>query len=96
MTMPSTDRTIHYMQHMLEIGRAMVAIASRDELLERIVAAAVELLDVERATLWLYDKEQNELVTQIATGVQEIRVSAEKGFVGEVVRTRETILVPDA
>ncbi len=84
------------MQHMLEIGRAMVAIASRDELLERIVAAAVELLDVERATLWLYDKEQNELVTQIATGVQEIRVSAEKGFVGEVVRTRETILVPDA
>ena len=49
----------------------------------------------DRATVFLYEEATHELVSTIATGSQELRVSADRGIVGESARTRHVINVPD-
>ncbi|MBN1553638.1 MAG: SpoIIE family protein phosphatase [Phycisphaerae bacterium] len=92
----SNDKTLRDLQKVLQISRAMVATHELDDLLPLIIHHSLELLDVERATLFLYEETRNELVARIATGVKELRVPADKGFCGETVRTGQTLLVPDA
>ena len=84
------------LNQVLEISRAMVATNNLDELLALIIDRTLALLDVERATLFLYDEPNNELVARIATGVEELRVPANRGFCGETVRTGQTLVIPDA
>lgn len=84
------------LNRVLEISRAMAATHQRDELLNLIIDRSLELLDCERATLFLYDRPAGQLVARIATGVEEIRVPADKGFCGQAIQTGQTIVVPDA
>ena len=51
------------------------------------VASVLDHAGCERATVFLYDTATDELVSQLATGVEEIRFSADRGIAGEVVRT---------
>ena len=46
----------------------------------------------------LYDKENNELYSKVATGldIQELRIPADKGLAGHVLKTGETINIKDA
>jgi phosphoserine phosphatase len=90
------DKTIHDLHHVLEISRSMAAVEDLDTLLGLVIDRSMELLDAERATLFLYDAATNELVSRIAAGVKEIRVPADKGVVGASVKTGATINVPDA
>lgn len=92
----SSDRVLRDLQKVLDISRAMVATHELDDLLPLIIRDSLELLEAQRATLFLYDEESNELVARIATGVRELRVPADKGFCGETVRTGQTLVVPDA
>jgi len=80
----------------LQISRSMVAAADLDSLLKLIIDRSMELLDAERASLFLYDAGTDELITRIAAGVDEIRIPADKGIAGATVRTGSTINVPDA
>ena len=80
----------------LQISRSMVATEDLDSLLHVIVDRSTELLDAERATLFLYDDKTNELVSRIAHGVDELRIPAEAGISGAAVQTGQTINVPDA
>jgi phosphoserine phosphatase len=80
----------------LEITRAMGATGDLDELLALIVDRSLKLLQAERGTVWLHDAGNRELVTRIATGVDELRVPADKGFCGEAVCSGETIVCQDA
>ena len=57
-----------------------------------IASAATDLLDCERATVFLYDASTNELHSRLATGIagsplSEIRFPASRGIAGEVART---------
>lgn len=90
------DKALRDLQKVLDISRAMVATHELDDLLPLIIRDSLELLETERATLFLYDETCNELVAQVATGVKELRVPADKGFCGETVRTGQTLVVPDA
>ncbi len=74
----------------------MAATGDLDELLAQIVDGSLQLLRAERGTVWLYDPDRNELASRIATGERELRVPAEKGFVGEAVQTGQTIICQDA
>ncbi len=96
MTIPPNDKTLRDLKKVLEISRAMVATSDLDDLLNLIIKDSLELLNAERATLFLYDAEHNELVARIATGVKELRVPADKGFCGQTVKTGRTLVVPDA
>jgi len=80
----------------LQISRSMVATEDLDSLLRVIVDHSTELLDAERATLFLYDDKTNELVSRIAHGVDELRIPADTGVSGATVQSGETINVPDA
>ncbi|MBN1943527.1 MAG: SpoIIE family protein phosphatase [Phycisphaerae bacterium] len=95
MSVPN-DKALQDLQKVLDISRAMVATHELDDLLPLIIHHSLELLEAERATLFLHDEARNELVARIATGVRELRVPADKGFCGETVRTGKTLVVPDA
>ena len=84
------------LQKVLEISRAMVATENLDSLLELVVQCSMDLLNSERATVFLYDEPNNQIVSRIAAGETEIRAPADRGIAGETISTGTTIVVPDA
>jgi len=83
------------LQKVLEISRSLAAAGDLDELLRLIVDRGMELLDAERASIFLYDRQTNELVSRVAAGVEEIRMPAGRGISGATVQGGQTIVVPD-
>jgi phosphoserine phosphatase RsbU/P len=68
-----------------------------DQILQTVTAGACEALGCERASLYLYDADANEVYTRAVTELelQEIRSSADRGITGWVVRNRELANIPD-
>ena len=96
MDFSENDNMQQNLHRVLDITRAMAATHELDELLPLIIEHSLELLNVKRATLFLYHPETNELVARIATGVQELRVPADMGICGETLRTCKTLVINDA
>ncbi len=96
--MSSLNRDKHFsaLEKILQISRDMVATSDLDELLGLIIARSMELLEAERATLFLYDADSDELFSKIAAEVGEIRFPAGVGIAGAVVRSKQVLNVPDA
>jgi sigma-B regulation protein RsbU (phosphoserine phosphatase) len=90
------DKQLADLQTVLAVSRDLVAATELTPLLERIQIAALTVLGCERATVFLYDREANELYSRVATGVDEIRLSADQGIAGEVARTGKVVHVDDA
>ncbi|NLB62983.1 MAG: HD domain-containing protein [Fibrobacter sp.] len=69
-----------------------------ENLLETMADLGKQLVVADRCSLWLLDKENNELWTRVAQGLEGItlRMSADKGFVGYAVQTGESISIKDA
>jgi adenylate cyclase len=69
-----------------------------DTLLARIVAAATQLLDAERSTLFVYDPGKDELWAKVAEGAEEkqIRLPANAGIAGAAFASGEVLNIPDA
>ena len=84
------------LERILEITRELARPLDLDTLLARVVAAALDILDAERASVFLYDAAADVLHSRVATGAPELRIPASRGFAGESVRTRQVVLVPDA
>ena len=64
-------------------------------MLREVVNAAMLVLESERATVWLYDAKSDELLLEVATDVDAIRVPAGMGLVGSCARNRKLINVRD-
>jgi sigma-B regulation protein RsbU (phosphoserine phosphatase) len=64
-------------------------------MLAEVVAAAKQVLDADRGSVWLYDAATDELVLEIATGIAPVRVPASAGIAGACARDRRIINVPD-
>ncbi len=82
-----------------EIARTVNAQANLDKLLITIAEQTKMVLNADRCSVFLFDKEKNELWSKVALGIdesEEIRFSADKGFAGYAVRTGETIRIQDA
>ena len=64
----------------------------------QVMRGAKELLNADRSSLFLIDRESNELHTTVAdsTGGREIRVSMGKGIVGSVALSGKGLNIPDA
>jgi phosphoserine phosphatase len=90
-----TDREA-VLEKILDITRELARPLDLTSLLTKIVEAALDILDADRGTVFLYDAEDDVLVSQVATGAGALRIPATRGFAGECVRTRSTVLVPDA
>lgn len=81
---------------MLNCTRGLMVHRDMDPLLRALVVAAPGILEAERCTVFLLDKEKNELWSPIATGGQTIRFPAGKGIAGETIATNKLINIPDA
>ncbi|MCX7790491.1 MAG: GAF domain-containing protein [Chloroflexaceae bacterium] len=87
-------------QALLEIVSHLTTTLDRDELLNRIMSRACELLNVEATSIWLRDPEHDDLVLHIAAGSNRERIVAQRvpagrGIIGHVVATGETVAVND-
>ena len=65
------------LRRILEIARYMAITNDLDVLLGTIVEATCEVLDCDRATIFLFDGEHNELYSRVAKGVDAIRFPAD-------------------
>lgn len=69
---------------------------SLDLLLQLMADMGKEMIVADRCTLWVLDKQREELWTRAAHGVQELRVPSHAGLVGHCITTGEPILIEDA
>jgi adenylate cyclase len=83
---------------LLKITEALSTELHIDALLVRIVAAATQLLDAERSTLFVYDPAKDELWSKVAEGSEErqIRITANPGIAGAVFTCGDVLNIPDA
>src|SRR5688572_11507942 len=83
---------------LLEVSNALASQVRLDELLATIISKTAEVLDAERATLFLYDPERHELWSKTADHleIREIRFPVGAGIAGSVARTRTVENIPDA
>lgn len=79
----------------LDVTRRLSVPTEVDELLEMVLDAALAVLGAERGTVFLFDKQANELYAKVATGSKEIRFPANHGIAGETAQSRQLINVPD-
>lgn len=81
-----------------EIGIALSAILDVDDLLREVMDRAQELLEAERSTLFLVDRERGELWSKVLRGLKphEIRLPLGKGLAGWVARHGRPAVVSDA
>lgn len=82
----------------LEIARRMGSERDLDPLLALILDEAAKLLDAERASLFLYDAESDELYSKIAlkSEIGEIRFPATAGIAGFIAKNKACVNIPDA
>ena len=68
--------------------------------LQSVMAAARNLMQADRSTLWLLDEARNELWSQVQSAdgqtLIDLRLPTEKGIVGHVAATGETLNIMDA
>ena len=81
-----------------KIGQALSNTLKLDDLLNLIMKEITKLMDADRSTLYLVDRQKQEIWSKIAlkAEVKEIRQKIGVGISGYVAATGETINIPDA
>ena len=79
------------------MGLALGTTLDLDQLLELILGKLTEALEADRATLYLLDEANDELVSRIVHGreVQSIRLKVGQGIAGHVAKTGKSLHVKD-
>jgi phosphoserine phosphatase len=83
------------MEPILAVTRNLAAPFDLMTMLAEVVSAAKQVLSADRGTVWLHDPATDELVLQVATGIEPVRVRADTGIVGSCAKNRQIINVPD-
>jgi HD-GYP domain-containing protein (c-di-GMP phosphodiesterase class II) len=83
---------------LLEVGKAMASERNLDRLLQLILGEVTKVMGADRSSLFLVDRERNELWSKIAQGleVREIRVKIGLGIAGYVAHTGKIVNIQDA
>lgn len=94
--MDGLERRVEKLTAILDVAKAMTEERDLDRLLHLIVREATQVVESERSTLFVYDRERDELWSKVAEGTGEIRFPAKIGIAGAVVATGELINIADA
>lgn len=86
---------IYHLLDMTEVLKLRIGIESQ---IERIIITASQLMNAERATLFLLDNETDELWSKVAqqSEITEIRFSKTEGLAGYVAKTGNTLIIDNA
>jgi serine phosphatase RsbU (regulator of sigma subunit) len=97
--MDETNPVIHLspegVNAVLAVTRALAAPFDLKSLLGEITAAACQVLDAERSSVWLHDATTDELFVEVASDIGHLRLRMGAGLVGTCARDRCLINVPD-
>ena len=82
----------------LQIARSFAGERDTTSLLERIAQEATRLLGCDRASIFIWDRDQHQLVACPALGVPGGRLwlPDNKGIIGEIIQSRQPTIVDDA
>lgn len=100
-----TDRNLHeagrqlkIVNALLNVSRALGSNTGIKNILPVIVNKTTEVMNAERTSLFLYDRERHTLKGRVLEGLDEdsaLRISDERGIVGRVARSGQPANVPD-
>jgi len=96
---PSVDLSnrVKKLQSILDVAKLMAAQRDLDLLLPLVLKHASSVVDADRCSLFILDRERNELWSKVAQGTSsEIRVPLGTGISGSVAQTGLVINIPDA
>jgi Nif-specific regulatory protein len=93
---PLSNEKTHLGEELLKICQRMNSERDLPALLDLIANEATKLMEADRASLFLLDRERGELWSKVALGSKEIRFDARLGIAGAVALTGQTIKVEDA
>ena len=86
------------LQRLLEVAKSLGAEKNVDKLLDGILHHAKKVVEADRCSLFVVDRDKNELWSKIAQGIGgggEIRVPMGKGIVGRCAQDRKVINIDD-
>jgi len=77
-----------------EMSKSLNSITDFNLLLKTIINLATDALNAERATIFIYDRLNNEIWSRVGTGLElkEIRFPISKGIAGEVIATGYSVI----
>jgi signal transduction histidine kinase len=92
------ERSERRVEAMKQIGRVLGSNLELDPLLQEIVSRTTELLEGDRSTLFLVDRDRRELWSKVLEGreLREIRLPFGKGVAGWVALHRKPLHIKDA
>jgi len=74
-------------------GKKLMSLDDMQSVIELIAQEAKELVDAQRCSLFIVDKEENILWTKLSDGIGRIVIATDSGIVGDTYKTREPQLV---
>ncbi|MCS7034919.1 MAG: SpoIIE family protein phosphatase [Phycisphaerae bacterium] len=95
MAAQGSDISREQLGRLLRVTRMLTVTTDLDALLQCIAEATCDMLDCERASIFLHDAKSRELWTKVALGSREIRVPDTSGIVGAAFTSNTLIHVPD-
>ncbi len=96
MSAPDVNEQLSDLEGVLVVARKLGATIDLKLMLTHIEQAARNVMECERASVFLYDGQSDELYSYIATGVEEIRFPVGQGLAGAAIKERRIINVADA
>jgi adenylate cyclase len=83
---------------MLDVATSVAQTIELPQLIKKIVAKVKEILDCDRASFFVFDRESRELWSMEASGatMKEIRFPASSGLAGHAALTGQVVNIPDA
>lgn len=94
--MADLERRIRKLQSILDVAKAMTAERDLDRLLELIMREAEAVVEADRCTLFVVDREKGELWSKVVHGTGEIRIPLSTGIAGAVATSGVPVRIDDA
>jgi Nif-specific regulatory protein len=88
---------VQQLESLLEVSHQLALARDTQSLMERIAAESTRLLDADRASIFVWDRENKQLVARPALGVPggELRLPENLGVVGDVLLSGKPAIVND-
>eukprot|EP00946_MAST-07B_sp_MAST-7B-sp1_P000858 g858.t1 len=81
---------------LVEMTKSLSTTKQLDDLFASVMSKAENLLNADRATLFLVDKKKKQLWSRVSTGTNPIRIPLDSGIVGQCVMHNKSIRIDDA